>query len=162
MTKQIFMKNFNAWLKLPILMLLVLGHLVVSNASSGQTIQSSSCPVSWLSVIETVARARVKLPEGENIIIFSGPDGEVFNCLDEDIPERDMKQINFFQKSLSLLFSERRLDYPDEEIGYCSYGTSLDEKSPTLYIFTFPYDEIELNSKKCMKIFDASIRNLTQ
>ncbi|WP_421982019.1 hypothetical protein [Roseibium sp.] len=148
----------NNWFRSSILILGILD----SSVSAGQTIHSSTCPVSWLSIVEKVASVRSKLPAGKNVVLFSGPDGEVYNCLDEAIPDQDLEQIRFFKKSLAQAMAQNRLDRPGTETGYCDYGSYPDERSSVQYMFNLPYDAAELYSDPCAGRLEIYLRSLSE
>jgi len=129
-------------------------------AAADQTIPSSTCPVVWAQVVEKIALARRKLPENANVILFSGPDGRVFNCLDESISERDMKKITFFNKAFISAMAQNQLENPAVKTLYCDHSFFSHEKSSVQYMFHLPYDIFELNSKTCKRRLNIYLKVL--
>jgi hypothetical protein len=113
-----------------------------------------------MNTIETVAKARANLPIASNGVLFSGIDGEIYNCLDEKIPAKEMKEIVFFQRSLALVMAESRAEDPNEHLGFCDCGLHNSQTGFKINICSLPYDEIELMTERCTKRLEIYLKNL--
>lgn len=139
--------------------LLLLG---TGGAFSESSIASSRCPIAWLGVLEKIASARGKLPPRENVILFAGPDGRVFNCFDEQISKKDILEFEFLEKNIARIRREDTTGFFEGIPRSFNYVSFTDPKNPANYMFYLPYQDVELNSAECVRTIEFSLSTLGQ
>ncbi|WP_157738627.1 hypothetical protein [Labrenzia sp. VG12] len=131
-------------------------------SEANESLASSSCPTAWLSIIEEVATVGVTLPKDKNVILFSGPDGRVFNCLDAKISMADFEAVSAYQSGLTLAMAQRRLEDPSTDTGYCDYGSFPHPTATIHYMINLPYEGSELRSEKCSNRLRTYLKFLSE
>lgn len=144
------------------LTLFVLTPSSITSSGASESIAISSCPTVWLSVIEEVATVGATLPKDKNVILFSGPDGRVFNCLDAKISRAEFEELNAIQISLASVMAQSRLDDPSTESGFCDYSSFPHPAASVHYMVNLPYDAAELSSEKCSKRLRTYLKFLSE
>ncbi|QFT70405.1 hypothetical protein ABWH98_25550 [Labrenzia sp. ac12] len=133
---------------------------ILSKPAFSQTIASSTCPLTWINTIEMVAKARASQPIASKGVLVSGIDGEVYNCLDEKVPAKELKEIARAQRSLAQVMAETRAEDPNEYLGLCDCGLYKSQTGFKINICNLPYDEIELKTVHCTKRLEIYLKNL--
>ena len=159
MARTVLSSNSQFQLKIVLVALPILLGFSLQPAS-GQIIESSRCPTTWLSVIEKIGYARKQLPENANGVLFVGFDGKIYNCLDEQVPVAEMNKISFFESRLAMFFANRRAENPSEERGYCDCGYHKTKSGYGINICSLPYEQIDLLSERCAKRLKLFLKGL--
>ncbi|WP_428687580.1 hypothetical protein [Roseibium sp.] len=113
-----------------------------------------------MNVIEQIAEARAKLPEGSNGVLLAGLDGKIYNCLDEQIPLEELEKIKCWSGSLALTRANLRAEDPNEDGGYCDCAFQYSEKNHGINVCYLPYEQIDLNSANCTNRLKVYLQHL--
>ncbi|MCT4555782.1 MAG: hypothetical protein N4A53_13930 [Pelagimonas sp.] len=110
--------------------------------------QTPTCPVIWDNTIQSIAPITSKTPSENKVILFSDFDGQLYNCLAYDIPEKALASQQFWKTALSRLFSDPTQYTQKTRPDFCNSSYSQFD-SLTFMTITLPMDPETYNSTRC-------------
>ncbi|MET1414468.1 hypothetical protein ABVF61_19510 [Roseibium sp. HPY-6] len=113
-----------------------------------------------MTVLERVAEVQKRLPANKNVVIFSGPDGRVFNCFDAAISENDLAEYEFLEKDIVRIRELGIYPLVNEIPRNCNYKLFTNPNSPANYLFYLPYDSVEIHSEECTRTLESYLARL--
>jgi len=124
--------------------------------------ETSPCESQWYKIVKEVRSTQSVRTTSDTVIVFVGSDGEAFNCLNENIPERTLSDITFWGRMRAGIMNDPERYGTRPPANFCNLGQG---KAGTLRVITvhLPYQLDVLMSPTCVartKNFHREIKDL--
>ena len=127
--------------------------LLTTPSAVAAATKPSPCDASWSEIVTRVHEVVEQSPKSERVVLFASQDGDVFDCLNFQVPDTLLQELQFWEvarsKTISSLTSDE--DYDDSgPINYCnlSYGHAAGVARMMIHL---PAAHNDVRSAKCSK-----------
>ncbi len=120
------------------------------------------CENLWSGMVSSVAEVvNLPPPPDEKAVLFAGPDGRLFNCLNQALPQGAREELQFWGRALSRAIASDPFSDNRRPPNYCgtSYGSVQGVQTITIHL---PYDREELGAPTCavrLRRFPERVQN---
>lgn len=131
--------------------------LFLWNDEATSNSETAHCSGSWAKIVLDVEAALNSSLRPRRVVLFAGQDGRIFDCLNQNVPQASIDELQFWETALVRLFSDDPFYDTNPPPNFCntSYGAAGSAQAMIIHL---PYERGELDDPTCL----IRLRNLPE